>query len=69
MIQQDPQVANPLRHLEKFVDDGQLGELAPSVVSFMGYQPDAARVVEELVPKVVAATQAEGVNSALLAPV
>jgi hypothetical protein len=33
MIQQDPQVANPLRHLEKFVDDGQLGELAPSVVS------------------------------------
>ena len=69
MIQQDPQVALPLRHLEEMVDDGQVGELAPSVVSFMGYQPDAARTVEELIPQVVAAAQAERVDAALLVPV
>ena len=69
MIKADPQVALPLRHLEALVAEGRVGELAPSVLSFMGYQPDAARVVDELVPQIVAHAQAEDAQAALLAPV
>jgi D-proline reductase (dithiol) PrdB len=69
MINQDPQAALPLRFLEEMVADGRLGELAPSVISFMGYQPDSARVVNELIPEVVAAAKAEKAQAALLAPV
>jgi len=69
MVEQDAQAALPLRHLETMVDEGKIGELAPSVVSFMGYQPDAARVVDELTPQVVAAAHEARVQAALLAPV
>jgi hypothetical protein len=35
----------------------------------MGYQPDSARVVDELVPQVLAVSEDEGVQAAILAPV
>ena len=69
MIREDAQVAIPLRHLEALVAAGRLGEVAPSVASFMGYQPDAGRVVDDLVPQVVALAQEMAVDAALLAPV
>lgn len=75
MVDRDPQVALPLRHLEDLVNIGQRaetvspGELAPSVISFMGYQPNAGRVIDELIPPIIAAAQTEGVQAALLAPV
>jgi hypothetical protein len=69
MIEQDAQVGLPLRHLEAMVEAGEIGALAPSVVSFMGYQPDSARVVEEMVPELLAIASAEKVQAALLAPV
>lgn len=69
MIEQDAQVALPLRYLEEMVAAGKVGELAPSVVSFMGYQVDSARVVDELVPEVLAIARSERVEAALLAPV
>lgn len=69
MIKHDPQVGLPLRHLNRMVERGDLGSLAPSVVSFMGYQPDSARVVEEVVPRVVEFATREEVDAALLAPV
>ena len=50
MVDRDPQVALPLDHLQEMVADGRLGSMTPSVVSFMGYQPDAARVVDALAP-------------------
>lgn len=68
MIEQDAQVALPLRLLEELVATGEVGELAPSVISFMGYQPDSARVVDELVPLVLAIARSEQVGAALLAP-
>jgi len=68
-INQDAQVALPLGHLADLVDKGVIGELAPSVASFMGYQPDAARVVDETFPAILQAAQAEGVGAALLIPV
>ncbi len=69
MIETDAQVGIPLRHLEALVMTGELGSLAPEVVSIMGYQPDSAKVVDEIVPQVVAIAKAQDVQAALLAPV
>ena len=69
MIERDPQVALPLHHLQKIITAGRLGTLTPSVVSLMGYQPDAARTVDELVPRIVAIAKEERTDAALLAPV
>lgn len=68
MIEEDAQVGIPLRHLEALVAQGQLGEIAPTVVSFMGYQPDAARVVDDFVPQVVPLARKAAADAALLAP-
>ncbi|MDX1615809.1 MAG: glycine/sarcosine/betaine reductase selenoprotein B family protein [Candidatus Promineifilaceae bacterium] len=69
MIEQDAQVALPLRHLQAWAANGRLGQIAPSVISFMGYQPDSARVVDELVPQVLVAARDLNAEAALLAPV
>ena len=67
-VDEDPQVLIPLRHLYEMVAGGEIGELAPSVVSFMGYQPDVARVVDEMIPAIVQAARLEAVRAALLVP-
>lgn len=67
-VKADPQVLLPLGHLEELVGEGVIGELAPSVISFMGYQPDVSRVVDEMIPEIVAAAQAEEVQAVLLVP-
>lgn len=67
-VNSDQQVLLPLRHLQEMVAGGVIGELAPSVISFMGYQPAATRVVDETFPAVLAAVQAEQVNAVLLVP-
>ena len=68
-IDQDPQSALPLSYLAELVTTGVIGDLAPNVVSFMGYQPDSARVVDELIPPIIKEAQAQHVQAALLAPV
>ncbi len=68
-IDADPQVALPLPYLREMVDDGSLASLSPSFISFMGYQPDSARVVDEMVPQIVRIAKEERVQAALLAPV
>jgi hypothetical protein len=67
-VDQDPQVALPLRHLEQITTAGHIGRLTPSVISFMGYQPDSARVVDEVVPEIISYAKADNVHAALLAP-
>lgn len=67
-VQQDPQVLLPLRHLAEMVAAGEIGELAPNVVSFMGYQPDATRIVQELVPAILGNARDQQANAALLVP-
>ena len=67
-IKQDPQVLVPLRHLEDLVVEGVIGELAPSMAFFMGYQPDMTRVVDETLPPILSAAQTEGVTAVLLVP-
>jgi hypothetical protein len=65
-VDQDPQVLLPLRHLEDLVAEGVIGELSPSVVSFMGYQPDAARVVDDMIPAILQVAVAEQAQAVLL---
>ncbi len=67
-VNEDPQVLLPLRHLEDMVAEGAIGELAPSVTSFSGYEPDVKRVVDELIPAILEAARAEEIDAALLVP-
>ncbi|MDJ0757441.1 MAG: glycine/sarcosine/betaine reductase selenoprotein B family protein [Ardenticatenaceae bacterium] len=67
-VNEDQQVLLPLRHLKEMVSAGEIGELAPQVISFMGYQPDAVRVVDECIPLIIAAAQAQNAQAALLVP-
>lgn len=67
-VNADHQVLLPFEHLHEMVAEGIIGELAPSVISFCGYQPDVARVVEELIPQILNVARAEKVNGALLVP-
>jgi hypothetical protein len=69
MIDADPQVAIPLEHLKSLVEAGKLGEISPTIVSFMGYQPDSARVVDEMIPSLMKLAEQEEPDAALLAPV
>jgi hypothetical protein len=64
----DPQVLIPLRHLADLVDEGTIGELSPSAVSFMGYQPNLGRIIDETIPAILQTAQAEGAHAALLVP-
>lgn len=68
MIDADPEVALPLGLLKAMVEDGRLASLSPSIVSISGYQPNSARVVREIGPKVVALAKEEAVDAVLLAP-
>jgi len=67
-VDEDPQVLVPLRHLETMVNEGIIGELAPSVISFCGWQPDVVRTINELIPAIIKAGKAEGIEAALLVP-
>ena len=67
-VERDPQVLIPLRHLKKMVTEGAIGELSPSMVSFMGYHPDLGRVIDETIPSILDVAQDEGVRAALLVP-
>ena len=67
-VRQDPQVLMPLTYLRDKVAAGEIGELAPSIISFCGYHPDVKRVVEETIPQIVERALAEKIDGALLVP-
>jgi hypothetical protein len=67
-VNADPQVLLPLGHLAEMAVEGQIGALTSNVISFMGYQPDVGRVLDELIPAIRAAVAAEGATAALLVP-
>jgi Glycine/sarcosine/betaine reductase selenoprotein B (GRDB) len=67
-VDADPQVLMPLQHLADLVTERAIGALAPSVVSFMGYQPDVGRVLDEMIPAVLAVARSEQIDAALLVP-
>lgn len=67
-VNEDPQVLLPFQHLETMVADGLIGEIAPNVISYSGYQPDVVQVVNTLIPAVVEAAKADHADAALLVP-
>ena len=67
-VNQDPQVLLPLRHLEGMVAEGKIGEIAPTVISFSGYQPDVVRVVNEMTPEILEVATTKEIDAALLVP-
>ena len=68
-IRRDINVALPLRRLEELVAAGEVGSVAPSHYSVMGFQPDATVQVTDSAPAIAAAMRAEAVSGAVLAPV
>lgn len=67
-VNDDPQVLLPFNHLQTLLEEGVIGELTPTAVSFMGYQPDASRVVDELFPQILEILQKENAQAVLLVP-
>jgi len=68
-IQQDLDVALPLRRLAEAKVAGLIGALAPSHYSFMGYLLDPAEFLEHSVPAMIERMQAESVDAAVFVPV
>jgi len=66
-VNEDPQVLLPLGHLNKMVSEGKIGDLT-QVVSFMGYQPDVARLLDETFPAILKVAQEEEAQAAFLVP-
>ena len=64
----DPQVLMPVAHLLDLQDAGVIGEVASEVVSYMGYQPDVGRILDETIPAIVAVAQELRVQAAFLVP-
>ncbi len=58
----------PLGHLAELVAAGRIGALTPHMISFMGYQPDVGRVLDDLIPAIVEAARADSAQAALLVP-
>ena len=58
----------PLRRLFEFEDNGIIGQLNPVFWSLCGFIPDAAGLVEELVPQLVERVKRYEVQAALMIP-
>lgn len=67
-VNEDPQVLVPLRHLDDLATQGVIGEHAPQMISFMGYQPDVSQVLDETIPAIIDAVNAVNAHAALLVP-
>jgi D-proline reductase (dithiol) PrdB len=58
----------PIERLREFENNGIIGQLNPVFWSFDGFNPDAARLVEELVPSLLERINRYEVQAALLIP-
>jgi len=69
-IARDLNVALPLDRLRELVDAGEVGDIAPTHYSIMGYQGSDSRTLENAsAPEIAEAMRSEEVDLALLAPV
>lgn len=59
----------PLTHLHQAVASGQLGRVAPSHYSYMGYILEPAELLEKTVPQMIHQMRQEQVDAVLLIPV
>jgi len=67
-VQQDPNVQIPLDRLAEFRANRVIGQLSPVFWSFSGFIPDAARLADDLLPKMVERLKRHEVQAALLIP-
>jgi D-proline reductase (dithiol) PrdB len=67
-VQQDMNAEVPVERLLEFENNGIIGQLNPVFWSFSGFIPDAALLVEELVPKLLERINRYEVQAALLVP-
>lgn len=67
-VGQDINSQVPLNRLFEFEGNGIIGQLNPVFWSFCGYIPDAARLTEEMIPKLVERVKRYEVQAALLVP-
>ncbi|HEV2835846.1 MAG TPA: glycine/sarcosine/betaine reductase selenoprotein B family protein, partial [Pyrinomonadaceae bacterium] len=67
-VHQDINAQLPVPRLLEFEQNGIIGQLNPVFWSFCGFIPDAAKLVEELVPELVERVRRYEVQAALLVP-
>ena len=67
-VQQDLNAQVPVTRLLEFESNGVIGQLNPVFWSFSGFIPDAGKLADELVPKLVDRIQRYEVQAALLVP-
>lgn len=65
----DSQILFPLPYLKKITKEGQIGALAPLVVSMSRYQPDVIRVVKEVVPAILRVAKEYSTQAVYILPV
>lgn len=68
-ILEDLNVALPLERLAEMEMRGEIGRVAPSHYSFMGYLLDPTEFLASTVPAMIARMRAEGVDAAVFVPV
>src|SRR4029079_134468 len=67
-VQQDINAQVPVERLLEFEQNGIIGQLNPVFWSFSGFIPDAARMVDEMVPKILERIKRYDVQAVLLIP-
>lgn len=67
-VQRDANSQLPVARLLEFEQNGIIGQLNPVYWSFAGFIPDAARLVDELIPKLLERIRRYEVQAALLVP-
>ena len=67
-VQQDANSQLPIARLLEFEQNGIIGQLNPVYWSFAGFIPDAAKLVEELIPQLLERIRRYEVQAALLVP-
>lgn len=67
-VHEDANSALPVERLLEFEKNGIIGQLNPVFWSFCGFIPDAGRLVDDLVPKLIERVRRYEVQAALLVP-
>ena len=67
-VEKDANSQLPIERLLEFEQNGIIGQLNPVYWSFSGFIPDAAKLVDELVPKLIERIRRYEVQAALLVP-